>query len=263
MNGVRLGDSEVEVSTSTGDFRSQFVAGADGVGSVVAKALGLKGNADHGVAIQTEVRVSEEQLSRWKSQVVVDLARIAGGYAWVFPKSDHLSVGLASLGSKTKDLRQCYWKFLHSLDMSDYTIEKWCSSRIPLSTGEVVASRGRALLLGDAAGLVDPLTGEGIHNAILSAQLSAPVVEKSLVHNEAGLHAYQKAVEEEIMPEMKIAYALSRILVRFPAIAFRMLGREERIWRGCCYLLRGEINYMTVKRELGVFGGIFGLLSRI
>jgi len=263
VNGVRFSDRGVEVSTSAGDFRSQFVAGADGVGSVVAKALGLKRNADYAVAMQTEVRVSEEQLSRWKSQIVVDLARIAGGYAWVFPKSDHLSIGLACLGSKPKNLRQCYWNFLHSLDISDYTVAKWCSSRIPLYTGEVVASQGRALLLGDAAGLVDPLTGEGIYNAILSAQLSAPVVEKALFHNEVGLHAYQKAVEEEIMPEMKIAYALSRIVVRFPSIAFKMLGRDERVWRGCCHLLRGEINYMTVKRELGVSGGIYRILSRI
>ena len=133
---------------------------------------------------------------------------------------------------------------------------------MPRCERKVIASRGRAALLGDAAGLVDPLIGEGIYNAILSTQFAAPVIEKALIHDEVGLHDYQKAVEEKIMPEMKMAAFLSRVLVQFPSIVFEVLKRDERMWRGCCYLLRGEINYTTVKQKLGALGGIYAFLSR-
>ncbi|MFC1985052.1 NAD(P)/FAD-dependent oxidoreductase [Chloroflexota bacterium] len=56
--------------------------------------------------------------------------------------------------------------------------------------GNAIVSRDRIALLGDAAGLVDPLTGEGIHNAIWSAQLAAPIIEDSLLHDEVRLHNY-------------------------------------------------------------------------
>ena len=133
---------------------------------------------------------------------------------------------------------------------------------MPRCERKVIASRGRAALLGDAAGLVDPLIGEGIYNAILSTQFAAPVIEKALIHDEVGLHDYQKAVEEKIMPEMKMAAFLSRVLAQFPSIVFEVLKRDERMWKGCCYLLRGEKNYTTVKQKLGALGGIYAFLSR-
>ncbi len=262
VKGIQFGDSGVEVSTPAGDFRSQFLVGADGAGSVVARALGLKNNTSRIAALETEVLVAEEELARWRSQITIDVGCVPGGYAWVFPKLNHLSIGIACLSSQAKGLKHRYREFLHSLNIRHYTITRWSGSLIPICSGEVVASRGRAALLGDAAGLVDPLTGEGIYNAILSAQLAAPVIEQSLIHDEAGLSAYQQAVDEKIMPEMKIARFLSRIMVRFPSMVLKMLHRDERVWRGGCYLLRGEIDYTTIRKKLGELGGIYAFLKR-
>ena len=259
---VRFNNGGVEVSTSVGDFRSQFVAGADGAGSVVAKALGLRDYANNAVAVQSEVMVSEEEMTKWKGHIGIDLGRISGGYGWVFPKSDHLSIGFAFLHSRAKEIKHHYQEFLDSLNLGNYTVARRDSGLIPLCRSEVVASRGRAVLLGDAAGLVDPLTGEGIYHAILSAKLSAPVIQNALLNGEEKLAAYQKAVEDRIMPEIKIARSLSRFLTKFPNLIFKTIGRDSRIWRGACYLLRGELNYTAAKQRMGALGGLYSFITQ-
>ena len=257
---VRFNSGGVEVSTPAGDFRSPFVAGADGAGSVVAKALGLRNYANNTIAIQSEVVVSGDEMARWRGQIGIDLGRNSGGCGWVFPKSDHLSIGLAYLHSGGKDLKYHYQEFMDSLKLGNYTVARRDSGLIPLCRGEVVASRGRAVLLGDAAGLVDPLTGEGIYHAILSAKLAAPVIQNALLSGEEELSDYQKAVEERIMPEIKIARSLSRILVQFPNLVFKMVARDNRMWGGACRLLRGELNYTAAKQRMGALGGLYSFI---
>jgi flavin-dependent dehydrogenase len=115
--------------------------------------------------------------------------------------------------------------------------------------------------VGDAAGLADPLTGEGIHNAILSAYLAAPAIERSLRDDPRSLLDYQVALEKEILPNLKIANLISNVIFKLPSIAFGALNRDERIWRTGCDLLRGEITYLAIKKRLNRLGGIYTFLS--
>jgi flavin-dependent dehydrogenase len=223
----------------------------------VAKALGIETNHNCLVGVETEVVVPDEDLAKWKSQIAIELGRIPAGYAWVFPKTDHLSIGIGCLANKAKDLKRCYWEFLDSLNFRHYTIARWDGSIIPICTGRAVVTRDRAVLLGDAAGLADPLTGEGIYNAILSAKLAAPAIEESLISGEVRLLDYRKSVEEKIVSEMRIAYVFSKVLAQLPHILFRLLKRDERIWRGCCHLLRGETDYSTMKNKIGPLGRLY------
>ena len=260
VSGIQFGDKTLEVSTVAESFRSQFVAGADGAGSAVAKALGIGGNRNLVAAIETEVQVPQEELARWKSRMAIDLGRIPAGYAWVLPKFDHLSIGIACPVSRAKDLKRCYWEFLDSLDFSQHTVARWESSLIPICAGRTVVAKDRVVLLGDAAGLADPLTGEGIYNAVLSAQLAAPAIENSLKCGDLRLDDYRTAVEERIIPEMTIAYVFSRVLARLPSRLFKLLKRDERVWRSWCYLLRGEMTYSTIKTKRGTLGAMYNLV---
>ena len=253
----------IEISTTDSIFRSRVVAGTDGAYSIVARRLGIRKNIEYIAGIETELVVPQEELVKRKSRVEIDIGFIPGGYAWAFPKRDHLSVGAGCLASRAGGLNHCYENFLNSLGISNYTIARTNSHLIPTCGGKGIVSQGKALLLGDAAGLADPFTGEGIYNAIQSAQLAAPVIEKSLAQSKIDLQDYQQAIEEKIMPEIRIAHVLSRIFSHFPYLAFRMLVANEKLQRGLGYLLRGEINYATMKERLGGFKGIFALLSRM
>jgi len=257
---IRSDNTGVEVSTTNGNFRSQLIAGADGARGVVAKGLGLKTKYSQVIAIQTEVVVEDKELAKWKSQVAIDIGRISSGYSWVFPKSNHLSIGIACLANKAKELRRHYREFINSLNLGNYTVSRWNGGILPICTGKAALVQGKGVFLGDAAGLADPLTGEGIHNAVLSAQLAAPAIERALQSGEECLDDYRRAVEEKIIPEMKIAWTFFRVFSLFPYQLTGLIKRDERLWRGCCYLLRGEIDYTTVRERIKDLGGIYRLL---
>jgi geranylgeranyl reductase family protein len=259
---VQVSADWVEVSTADNIFRSRLVVGADGAYSVVARELGMGRSIEHVAGIEAEIVVPEEELAKWESRVHIDLGCIPGGYAWVFPKRDHLSVGVGCLASKARYLNRRHQKFLNSLSMGNYTIARSSSHLIPTRTKGRLVWQDKALLLGDAAGLADPLTGEGIYNAILSAQLAAPVIENSLLGGEVGLQDYQQLVEKKIISELRIARTLSKFFVRFPHLAFRMLNQSEGVWRAGCNLMLGEINYAAIKERKGGFKGIFNRLFR-
>ena len=252
----------IKVSSADSTFRCRLVVGADGAYSVVAKNLGMRKGMRHVVAIESEVTVPQEKLAEWKSQIRIDLGYIPGGYAWVFPKRDHLSVGVGCVASRARGLNHRHQKFLDSLGLASHTITRSGSHLIPTRTKGRIVWRNEALLLGDAAGLADPLTGEGIHNAIKSAQLAAPAIEKRLMAGKDGLQEYQEAVDSQIISELRIAHTVSQFFVRSPRLVFGMLNQGNELWRALCDLMLGETNYTALKERLGGYRGIFSRLFR-
>jgi len=259
---VQVSDDWVEVSTADNVFRSRLVVGADGAYSIVARELGMRSSIGYLMGIESEIIVSEEELAKWKSRVQVDLGCIPRGYAWVFPKRNHISIGVACHASKTRDLHAHHQKFLDSLNIGSYAIASSGSHLIPTCTKGRLVWQNKALLLGDAAGLADPLAGEGIYDAIQSAQLAAPVIESSLVRGEAGLQDYQQIVERKVVSELRVARTLSKFLIHFPQLAFGMFNQSDRVWEAVCNLMLGEIDYAAIKGMAGGFKGISKRLLR-
>lgn len=259
---VRMNADRVEVSTPGSVFRSRLVVGADGAPSTVARELGMERNIEYLVAVESETLVAEEELKKWRSQVRADLGCVPRGYAWVFPKRNHLSIGVGCLTARAKHLDRPLQKFLDSLGIGNYTVTRSGSHLVPTCTKGRLVCQDKALLLGDAAGLADPLTGEGIYHAILSAQLAAPVIVDALGHRGTRLEEYQEVVDEGIMSELRIARTLSRFFVRFPHLAFRMLSQSEGAWRTGCQLMLGETTYTSIRKGKGGFKGILNRLFR-
>ena len=259
---IQISADGVEVSTDNDIFRSRLLVAADGVYSVVAKELDMGRSMEYIAGLESEIIVPEEELAKWKSRVQIDLGCIPGGYAWVFPKRNHLSIGAGCLASKARHLDRHHQKFLNSLNIGSYTIARSSSHLIPTRTKARLVWQDKALLLGDAAGLTDPLTGEGIYNAIQSAQLAAPVIENSLLKRKVELQDYQETIERKIMSELRIARTLSKLFVRFPRLAFGMFNRSDGAWRTGCNLMLGEIDYVAIKGKAGGFKGILNRLFR-
>ena len=253
---VRLSGDWVEVSAAENVFCSRLVVGADGAYSTVASKLDMGRSTEYLVGIESEIAVPEKELAKWKSRAHIDLGCIPGGYAWVFPKRDHLSVGAGCHASRARDLRSHYRKFLDSLDIGSYAIARSGRHLIPTSTRGGLVWRDKALLVGDAAGLCDPLTGEGIYYAVLSAQLAASVIESSLTRGKVELLDYRQIIEQKITSESKIARRLSKFFVSFPQLAFGMLSRNEEVWKAMRDLMLGESNYADIRGRAGGFKGV-------
>jgi flavin-dependent dehydrogenase len=120
--------------------------------------------------------------------LVFDFAPLPGGYGWLFPKGDHINIGV---GAFAPDANETQLKQVTRTLLTDYAAHKLGVRELAHGGlqitgqhlgmgGHAYIPRGRVLLTGDAAGLCDPLTGEGIHSAIISGQAAAAAILEAL-----------------------------------------------------------------------------------
>ncbi len=107
------------------------------------------------------------------------------------------------------------------------------------------------MLAGDAAGLIDPLTGEGIYAAIYSGRAAARSAARLVAGEVADLSGYERELGGELLPELAVGRYLHGLFHVFPRFFFNMAKRGERSWRLVSDLLLGERSYLHVKRRLG------------
>jgi geranylgeranyl reductase family protein len=176
VRSVRETADRVEVTTAGGEtFTAPFLIGADGANSAVARSLGWRRGKAPGAALEAEVAVPADVYARFAARPTLFFGDVRLGYLWVFPKRNHLSVGIGALLPKPGLLQQKLRAVMarEGIDLRGAPLHghplpfNWRPSR--------VASR-RILLAGDAAGLTDPLSGEGIRQAITSGRLAAEMI---------------------------------------------------------------------------------------
>ncbi|HLC40410.1 MAG TPA: hypothetical protein VJO34_02135 [Methylomirabilota bacterium] len=114
------------------------------------------------------------------------------------------------------------------------------------------------LVIGDAAGLIEPLTGDGISYGVQSARLAADVVARWLAGG-ASLSEYREAVLRAIVPELVSSRTLMTVFNAFPRMAHEVLKRNERIWQILSRILRGEESYDSFR---GMYVERFNTLSK-
>jgi flavin-dependent dehydrogenase len=108
----------------------------------------------------------------------------------------------------------------------------------------------RVLLVGDAAGLVDFWTGEGISLALQSARLAAGPILKFFQGKAAALAGYQALVDRDLTPELTASYQFSKIFNHIGWLAFRCLEAYDYPWEVFCRLMRGDRSFMEVRKRL-------------
>jgi flavin-dependent dehydrogenase len=134
---------------------------------------------------------------------------------------------------------------------------------LPMRSGREPAARGPVLLAGDAAGLVDPLSGEGIHGAFVSGRLAAESIARLLSGEEDGLASYQRALERELVPEIELSWKLHAVFQRLPRPCVAVMRRSDRFWGALCGFVRGEQSYSALRRRLGPFAFALDGLARL
>jgi len=212
---------------------------ADGANGGTARSLGLGGEVIHGVAFEGNAPYPS---SRYRGRMVIEFGGIPGGYGWVFPKGDHVNVGVGGWESEGPRLREHLSTLAREHGIDPGSLAETRGYRLPMRRPENRIVRGRVLCVGDAAGLVDPFSGDGMYEALASARLAAAAVFDLLAGRAATLDGYATAVQRTLGPLTSAGWGAKAALDRFPRLTFAV-ARLPVTWRMVEKVLLGELGH--------------------
>jgi len=245
---------DVTVRTRTGSYAGRLLIGADGSNGVVANLTGLSGGRHLAVALEGNIPCEDNFPARWLQTVGMDLGGIPGGYGWLFPKGDHLNVGVGGWQYLAPTFRERLHALCAFYGVDEGSMYGLRGHHLPVRYSGAPLARGRVALAGDAAGLIDPLSGEGIYGAIYSGKGAAAVGSRFLTGERRSLSSYAATIERVLMPDLDASRSFQDLFYLAPELFIALLERSDRIWRLLAHLLTGEQTYAAYKRRLGPLG---------
>jgi geranylgeranyl reductase family protein len=203
-----------------GKLAARVVVGADGANSAVRRLLGAPPNPDRALAIA--VRGYAPAPAGRPEQLIAWVAEGWPAYVWSFPTGTGVAnVGYGLLRSRFHGDRAELHRRLHDLlPEADPDPASLRAHHLPFSSSRPPLGRGRVLLAGDAASLVNPLSGEGIYYALLSGRLAA---RAALTAPRDPVAAYRRLLTRALGRHQRHAAVLAKA-IHAPALAEAGLG---------------------------------------
>lgn len=234
----------VTVMTDKGAMMAKFLVAADGALSPIARKVGMVDGRVLIPALEYEVMIPQERLDRFRGVARFDFGILPHGYAWAFPKRQHLSIGILSMVQRERELKRTIMQYLDLLGCGDLTQIERHGFVIPIRPRTGPFMKNRVLLVGDAAGFADPVTGEGISCALRSGQLAAQSLIDGNLEEEAVQGKYTRSVTESLMPELRAGRLLARLLYDFPRLrSWAFLRQGQRLSEAVTDVMAGTRTY--------------------
>jgi geranylgeranyl reductase family protein len=247
VQDVDVGADGVRLLTSAGEIRARFVIAADGAQSVVARKTGRREIREVFPALECEVTLPAAEMAPLMRTARFDFGLVTAGYGWVFPKRTHLSIGVGTTRRGAANLPEAYREYLRVLGVGPPLREERHGYLIPCRPREGMFDVPRVLFAGDAAGLADPVTAEGITAGILSGQLAARAIVAGGFEALAVGRIFRATLERELLGELRLARGLAWVLYDCPRLRVGLLTRygpqmSELMTR----IVTGETTYRAV-----------------
>ena len=231
----------VALTTTTGVLRAGAVVGADGSAGIVGRYVGVRiARTDLGLEVEL-AGVGDD----WEHRVHLDWGSDPGTYGWVFPKGDRLTVGVIQRKGDGTATREYLTRLVDGLGLTDRErlhdsghLTRWREPGSPVR-------RGCVLVAGDAAGLLEPWTREGISFALRSGAAAGVAAAGG---TEASLEGYERYVAEALEPEQRSGARLLRLFERAPWAIHFAVTRTGAGARRFVRFSRGEASLRVLHR---------------
>ena len=218
------------------ELDARIVIGADGCNGSSAKQLGLAQELVHGVALEANFPLEE----RFAHAMTLEIAVIRGGYGWVFPKGDRVNVGVGGNEEEGPRLRAELRRMCEAYGIDRDAATDTRGFRLPMRRPGATLARGTTAVIGDAAGLVDPFSGDGMYEAFLSAKLVAEAALDVLAGRAETLEPYGEAIVRAIKPLTRASWGAKHLFERFPGMSYA-LARLPVTFRALEKVLQGDL----------------------
>ncbi len=230
VTGYEQGASGVLLRTRGAPVSAAAVVGADGSGSRAAAHVGVRCEQ---VDLGLEAELPTPAGSSWAGRLLLDWGPVPGSYGWVFPKGDTLTVGVIGDRRHGEQLRAYYASFVASLglDLRTAAHDGGHLTRVRAPSSPLV--RGRVLVAGDAAGLLEPWTREGISFALRSGALAGAAAARDPA-------AYPSAVLSELGAEMAGGRRALAAFRNHPRLVHGVMRSVPGMWGLFCDLVAGR-----------------------
>ena len=238
------------VTTALGVHRADALLGADGANSLVRRRLSARFSRD-----QLSIGAGFFAPARTSREITIRCLTAQPGYLWSFPRTDHLAVGIcapASGAASSADLSAQTRAWIDATGLARGRLDPYSWPIPTLRSRDFRRNRIAGpswLLLGDAAGLVDPLTREGIYYALLSGVWAA---EALLTGRRHCARDYETRVSDEVYPELRRASSLTDGFFRaeFSSLLVEALESSAPIRQVFRDLVTGSQPYRGLRRRL-------------
>ncbi len=254
LTGITFDNAIHNLTTSQGEISAKFIIAADGALSPTAKLSGWKTDTRKLIpALEYEVEVPKEDFERLKNEVRFDIDAIPYGYAWNFPKKNHLSIGVASARRTKINLKKYYNEYLETLGITKIISASQHGFQIPVSPRTDGFVKNNVFLIGDAAGFADPITAEGISNAIYSGVLAAEALIESQLNAQKAATLYLEKLEAKLLPEIKTGLWLSKWFYEQTKVRNLLLKKYgQRFSEAMADVFHGDRSYpRDIKKSIG------------
>ncbi|MCP3872099.1 MAG: geranylgeranyl reductase family protein [Desulfobacteraceae bacterium] len=224
IHSIEEKQSSVEIRTDVQSFKASYLIGADGANSVVRRFVSETRRTQQTRFYQKQFAIEADVMMDRPDQYKMefDFSKIKKGYYWIFPKDDHVNIGIYTIDPNLN---------LKTQDLFEYAEDKLSNNKLGAIKGYPICTGGfnyrpdskRILLVGDAAGMAERLLGEGIYFAVKSGQLAAWSILESNPEAEFVKELYSKSLKL-IQTDLNLHHYSSKWFYKFPWISLKSLS---------------------------------------
>jgi geranylgeranyl reductase family protein len=243
-----ISQDETTATVTLGDgsaVTARTVIGADGSAGITSRYVGVTFQQQD-LGLEVELRADERDRAEWRGRVLLDWGPYPGSYGWVFPKEDELTVGVIMAKGHGAETKEYLHDFVAHLGLADRKVVRDSGHLTRCRRPDSPLVKGRVMVVGDAAGLLEPWTREGISYALRSGTWAGGVAAGG-----GELSAYGKKIEQELKPEMTAGRDLLDVYVRHPNLVHASMATPLG-WRAFQAFCRGELSMARVLRSPGI-----------
>jgi geranylgeranyl reductase family protein len=246
VRAITQDDSTATVTLSDGTaITARAVIGADGSAGITSRHVGVTFQQQD-LGLEVELAAGERDRAEWRGRVLLDWGPCPGSYGWVFPKDDELTVGVIMAKGHGAETKQYLQDLVARLGLADRKVVRDSGHLTRCRRPGSPLVKGRVMVVGDAAGLLEPWTREGISYALRSGTWAGEVAAGG-----GELTAYGKKIDQELEPEMTAGRHLLDVYVRHPNLVHASMGTPLG-WRAFQAFCRGELSMARVLRSRGI-----------